>query len=779
MITFDKEKGLTSQLFETGTKPQAPVKVDGTSYRTKPDADKIRSGKLKEKVTFSATLNGKQVTGVGPINVVTTPEGVESRTVGIIKTADGEVIPANSPVDSWTKFVTPGEGRERGHEFGQYILPDGKISPVVKIDTVTSWDSNNRPVTTYSTVINGRSINILLADYKPFTQQNEPYRREPTPFIVSATGDLITQLSNVPGMEGVKAGDKIELYRALPIKDKGGVEQQELRFKGRKVKIPKELLDKATQTGDLSPVQRRELGLDIPPDEPYVTYQNTGQITRMLPDGREVPPGGTTSLTATDYRNLASEARDALRKIQPADAAGVRRMVTKAFKLNAGTSDEISYAPGDWRTDNNAAFAVLPREVQQSLSDDPDLKKETLKKEHFKSFWKQIVDQQVNAGSMLKASKKATPSEDDLSALLGQFPTGRRGVGALRQAILDMIQLAPTAGEVSAGEAETEALSYGDSIQEELNNAKKRYDTLLGKGIISGNQRWENLGFEAQRAFADIARGRINVAKINQQWEKAQEKLAKLKNNFEILDANEVASFNSAARLLILLRDLRDSNDLSKTGRFWVGFFSKLGVEVFADFKPLTTAPSQRLLAMITDMQSSLKTLSGTEGLDGRVSNFRMQLQQDLLPDFNKPEALNKRNLDIIISKLENNIRGVFTPEIALKYVIPQNFVQTAREAGIPKANVDPRRYPFVNPNVEGPPGITKRGVLSSIGKAPYSLANFQNLKIGRTLPADSRGRTLVKVSETEVQYALPNGMPDKDSPKFLAADMFQNAPVE
>jgi hypothetical protein len=437
------------------------------------------------------------------------------------------------------------------------------------------------------------------------------------------------------------------------------------------------------------------------------------------------------------------------------------------------------YAPGDWRTDNNAAFEALPREVQQSLSDDPDLKKETLKKEHFKSFWKQIVDQQVNAGSMLKASKKATPSEDDLSALLGQFPTGRRGVGALRQAILDMIQLAPTAGEVSAGERETEVLSYGESIQGELNDAKKRYDILLGKGIISGNQRWENLSYEAQRAFADVARGRINVAQINKQWEKAKEKLTKLKNNFKIPDANEVASFNSAARLLILLRDLRDSNDLSKTGRFWVGFLSKLGVKVFADFEPLTSAPSQRLFAMITDMQASLKTLSGTEGLDGRPSNFRMQLQQDLLPAFNKPEALNKRNLDIIISKLENNIRGVFTPEIAGKYVIPQNFVKAAREAGIPKANVDPRRYPFVNPNEQGPPGITKRGVLSSVGKVPYSLVDFQRLKTGQPLPADSKGRVLVKVSKTHVRYALSNGMPDPESPKFAAADMFIKRPVE
>jgi hypothetical protein len=380
---------------------------------------------------------------------------------------------------------------------------------------------------------------------------------------------------------------------------------------------------------------------------------------------------------------------------------------------------------------------------------------------------------------MLRASPKAKPSENDLSSLLAQFPTGRRGVGKLRQAILDMIQLAPSAAEVSAGKAETEKLSYGDSIQKELNDAQKRYDTLLGKGIISGNQRWENLSYEAQRAFANVARGRINVAEINNQWEKAQEKLTKLKNNFKTPDANEVAAFNSSARLLILLKDLRDSNDLSKTGRFWEGFFSKLGVEVFSDFSPVTSAPSQRLHSIITDMQSSLKTLSGTEGVDGRPSNFRLQLQQDLLPAFNRPEALNKRNLDVIISKLENNIRGVFTPEIAGKYIIPQSFVRSAREAGILNANVDPRRYPFVNPNEAGPPGVTRKDVLRGFGKDLYSLADFESLRTGQTLPADNRGRILVKVSKTHVQYALPDGMPDPKSPQFPAADMFKKRPVD
>jgi len=578
-------------------------------------------------------------------------------------------------------------------------------------------------------------------------------------------GELIVPPGKTDLIPGSKVNEKVIIE-----KDQEGNVQY--TYKGKRIA---EDIALQLQASPLSEAEMRAAGLKDPlPDEPYVTYQNTGQITRILPDNREVGAGDTISLTATEYRNLAPEARDALRKTQPVDAAGVRRMVTTAFE-----HDGIEYFPGDWRTDNNAAFAALPPAIQQSLSDDSDLKKETLKKEHFKSFWKQIVEQQVNSGLMEKASSRAKPSEGDLSALLAQFPTGRRGVGTLRQAILNMIQLAPTAAEVSAGTAETEDLSYGDSIQRELNDAKKRYDTLLGKGIISGNQRWENLSFESQRAFANVARGRINVAKINNQWEKAQQKLTALRKDFEIPDANEVAAFNSSARLLILLKDLRDSNDLSKTGRFWEGFFSKLGAEVFGDFRPLTSAPSKRLLSIITDMQASLKTLSGTEGVDGRPSNFRLQLQQDLLPNFNRPEALNERNLNVIISKLENNIRGVFTPEIAGKYVIPRSFVRSAREAGLLKADVDPRRYPFVNPNEEGPPGVTRKGVLGAFGKHLYSLAEFEKLRVGRTLPADSRGRTLVKVSETEVQYALPNGMPDKKSPKFPAANMFQNAPVE
>ena len=358
MITFDKENGLmntTPRLFETGTKSMVPVKVDGINYRMKPDADKIRSGKLIEKVTFSATVDGNRVTGVGPVNLVTTPEGVETRTVGKIKAPTGEVIPANSLVDSWKKFETPGEGRKSGQEFGQYILPNGQMSPVVKIDTVTSWDSNNQPVTTYSTVVKGRSINIPLAEYRPFTQLNEPYKREPTPYTVSVRGDLLKQLSNVSGMGGVKAGDKIELYRALPIKDKGGTEQKELRFKGRKVEIPKELLDKATQTSDLSQVQRRDFGLDVSPKENWAQGNNLTLDLDAVKIIRDAYPGydvnqGEVVQVLYDRNNPATRKyffkdKELKKSIIPKLLA---RPLSKVQRIAAGL-DPTEKTKADWR----------------------------------------------------------------------------------------------------------------------------------------------------------------------------------------------------------------------------------------------------------------------------------------------------------------------------------------------------------------------------------------------------------------------------------------------
>jgi len=154
-------------------------------------------------------------------------------------------------------------------------------------------------------------------------------------------------------------------------------------------------------------------------------------------------------------------------------------------------------------------------------------------------------------------------------------------------------------------------------------------------------------------------------------------------------------------------------------------------------------------------------------------------LQEELVPAFRQSEALNKRNLKTISSKLGSSIRSRFTPEITTTHVIPQSYVKAAREAGI-NVSVDPKRYAsFFDPNDELNKDfnlVTEKELMASLNKFEYGLDKFNNLKIGQALPPTRSGRVFIKISDTEMREADESGrLPDPKADRYLAKDFLPN----
>ena len=175
-------------------------------------------------------------------------------------------------------------------------------------------------------------------------------------------------------------------------------------------------------------------------------------------------------------------------------------------------------------------------------------------------------------------------------------------------------------------------------------------------------------------------------------------------------------------------------------------------------------------------MKSRYATLAGTEG-EGRQSNFRLQLMQNLVPAFTQPEALNIRNLDIMIGRLEATMRSAFTPEVMSATVIPRSFVRMAAEAGV-AGKIDPTKYRWLDPSLEGPLPVTRQRVMEKIGLVPYSFVDAQDLRVGLKLPAAPNNNVVyVKIRNNEdgsvvVKEADSDGRPKKDAEEItLTAD--------
>jgi len=559
-------------------------------------------------------------------------------------------------------------------------------------------------------------------------------------FVVSP--ENLDQIRAIAGLSGVGANDVLQIE-----------EDQLNNFRVRLGSV----------TVDLQPEQAK-LFQTRPVDTSVVSYVNTSAGPISV-GGQPVPVGGRINLSKERYVQLSTNNPSLAVNLQP--ATPVETKATSFMFTGSGDVGETSYGMGDSISLSPAEFKALPIETQKLLTGDPKRKDIALKKKAILEAWRNLAKTEP----LLKAV--GDPTAGELDSLVALFPPGTRAQGRLlRDEIFNVLKyrpgdfvdlpFVPTKNPVS--DANTRAFSYKERVKEELENAWGRYYKLRSRGALPDRD-WETLSYFEKRAFADLPRV-LQLRNANGLWQKAKENLAKERKDFVKLDQGDVEAYAATAELAILAKQLRDSSDLSETGAFF-GWWSGLQSSTFADLKPITSGGTQRLRSIINAMKTRYQTLTRLEG-DTKPSNFRVALQQELIPEFTKAESLNKKNLNILIQRLETSLRVPFGKEILDSTVIPQSFEAMAAQAGV-AGKTNPRRYRWIDPGVTDTPPVTKRGLISQVlGQSPFTFKDAQNLAAGQTFPIADDNRIFIKIRNNKdgsvvVQEARKDGKPDSN----------------
>tara|TARA_R110000824_G_scaffold7831_1_gene35373 strand:- start:3918 stop:7058 length:3141 start_codon:yes stop_codon:yes gene_type:complete len=651
--------------------------------------------------------------------------------------------------DLW-QVSKPGEGVERKEVRGQFFVPGSdQLSGIVPMTELTSYNMDGDLEKTYYARINGKTTRIPENQFFRYDERNEPFKKQDT--VLRVSGNKLEDLQKVKGFENATANDIVELWTSKPVAGKGGSEQKQYRFAGNVVNIPDDVFSASLQASNLSDVQKAQEGLTFRTNE---AVTNIGR-TDLKVAGVILKPGETGTFTNVDLNNLTSEVRASLRPYREgADTSTTEFMFTQDETYNG-----VNYAPGDrislTPTKYNLATKDAPTLIR-NLTKDSNIKSNTLKRNNFKEVWKTV--QKLQESVIPVQNRNRTPTESELKSLLGQFPTGRRGKDALSTAILNMLQDPGTVTPASTNAATVveENQSFADQVKAQLDSAAARYAPLKARGTLE-TRPWDQLSYIEKKAFASLPKKGMSEATVNANWQAAQKKLRDQKATFNIPKQSESEEVAATAGLKILTDYLLDSADMDNTGKL-VGPFAELGATVLADYGIFTSSKSQRVNQIITLMRAHLRTLSSSEGTDARPSNYRLALQESLLPIFNNPMELNRRNLETISRKLESSLRSLFTPESTRDNVIPQSWVKAAIEAGVKNPKVNPKLYAsFMDPNDSINTDfelVTRAQIMEDLGKFKFQLPDFQSLRVGRPLPPDADGRVFIKISPTEVQLA-------------------------
>jgi len=581
----------------------------------------------------------------------------------------------------------------------------------------------------------------------------------------------------------VKAGDTVQVQMAAAQEGSGAEDLWRYVYKGKEIALTDAAL-KNFQARPLDEVQKRKLGLTLKLEEEVsdlvVTAANLAEILKIpglegVKEGAVVKvwqaPVAEGEIPKVRYRyqgreiNLTPKQAALLGTGTAPDLVDYQNVTEAAVTVNG---QELK--PGASVQMSQRAFAALPQKMRAALSDDSVVQARAIKKKDFRAAW-EIVRARNPA---LQTPGNKNPTDTQLNSLFARFP-GSRTASGLDGAIFDELRL--SIPEVP-GDAVTEPLvrevsdtsyDYAAATEEKLNKAATRYNALLGRGLFTTP--WKSLSFIEKQAFAGIASKRLDPGKVQEQLAGALKVLSDRRDKFKNPSPDARVTYAAAIRSLILLKSIKKGGDLNQTGKL-EGLFSSLGANVFADYPVVTSTSSQRLNQAMTDLNASLKTISSSEGVDGRPSNFRLQLQQGVLPEFSKSQEVNERNVNTLISKLENAIRAHFGTSLGSDTVIPQSYVRMAREAGIKDVKAESQNYPWINPRValEEVLPVTKEGTLGALGLFKYSLADVQALYVGKLLPPDDDGGVWQKVSDTEVQRLVKGR---REGKKYPFANIF------
>jgi hypothetical protein len=573
----------------------------------------------------------------------------------------------------------------------------------------------------------------------------------------------LDELRKIPGLQNIRAGDEIERWQIEGDVNARIPTQTQLRYLGNEVDISSSVLQSgAFQTQPLDEVQKVAAGKVF---EDLTSFANMGKGPVTV-GNRNLGVGQTIQLTPSERAKAFKDNPDLatiLQETGPADMSAKTYTLRETRKIDA-----VDYFAGDQISLNSAQFKALGPEIQKILSDDDTINRTDLKLRGFEALWKNV--------SEIQKLPRRDPSQQELQSLLNMFPAGMRSGGvALRAEIFRLIKFGASPDEVPAPgavRAQARAKNYEDSVTQQLEAARGRYEEYVSRDAL-GPIPWDALPFERQVAFADLPK-KMQLATVADEWKNAEIRLAADKARYTHLSEDDVAAYAAGTELLILAKHLRNSGDLSGTGR-WFGWIENLGTNIFSDVEPLTSGGNERLRQIINRMKASYATLAAAEG-EGRPSNLRLALQQELIPSFTRTQKLNERNLDTLISRLEANLRSSFDPAVSTTTVIPHSFEIMASEAGITDfAKVDPKRYRWMDPRIKGKPPVTRQRVMKTIGLVPRSWEDLAALRVGRSMEAND-GRLYVKIADNEdgsivIQLALPNGYPDPNAPEITRSE--------
>lgn len=749
-----------------------------------PKTSNLMTSKV-EGVRANVTLNGKDI-GVPKTNVVVqinkaNPTEQNIVTVGKTTLADGTVVPAGTRVTNYRKTTPPAQPvitrGISGQSYDKNTNTFKRTGNVTRVQTFVPNPSGEGVVpkdTYFSTDTGGNTTKV--SNFIENIDTHSPPKKSEQLYVIDAEAT-----AEALGLQkgSVVPNEIITTFTRSAIKDRGGLSDiVQLRYKGNEVELTEEFINSgAVRTTKLTEAEEQDQGLKVPSFKKVEELTITGATVELL-------PGAEVGERIIVERNNSDDVRYLYKGKPISEAKGnqfLARSLGSLEKIKAdiepeAQADSYTFITGDnvGKSINltSTAFSKLSSKEKQNLSSDPKEIERVRKKLEFAKVWQTTQDQ--NQGVLRSdLAQERKPTDNELESLLGMFPSARRGDGSLEKAILKMLQ---NPGEVdlassNAANVSENYLTFGQQVRVQLDKAGVRYTALRERGVLP-EKSWDQLSYIEKQAFASLPARGMSEDNVNKNWLAAKEKISDSAKNFNFPDKGDSAAVAAAVKLQVLVDYLISSADMDKSTGILVGPWAELGARVFGDYEIVTSSSSQRVNQIITNMKSALKTLSSTEGDDGRPSNYRIALAEELLPKFTQPGALNKRNLKTISSKLKSNLKSLFVPESARKNVVPQSWVKAAAEAGI-KVQVNPKLYSqFMDPNDpinEDFNLVTRKQVMQSIDRFAFTKAEFGSLRTGQPLPPDENGLIFIKVSPTEIQLARKGSLrPDPKKTKYV-----------
>jgi len=486
---------------------------------------------------------------------------------------------------------------------------------------------------------------------------------------------------------------------------------------------------RGTQVIPLTPAQQNlfvQKGL-----EDAVTRTNTSTDPITI-DGRIIPPGGTVSITETEYRNLDPATRDVLGKVAPVSRARKLVMVggNKLIQVGGGPHPESkgrNYAPGDELNLNDAERAALVKDV-------PGLKLITsalgqgraTRGNWFRNHYKIFLKEEGLTGRDL--------TEQQVDTLFSLFPgTRSMNVAALRTQLFKFAKgTPPTATEKKVAKAtratDANLSAYQRAVVKRHSGAEARYKQLFDRGAVAIP--WDQLSYQKREAFSSIpARDRrlLDPEQTNVAILEAEGALQKEKVALASPDAADLSEFATKARLLSILKHIRDEDLLNNTGIIR-GIFGVLGSSL-SDWPVVGSKNAGKLSFMLQQLGANLKILEAGEN---RPSNWRLQLIQATLPEFTTAEYLNNQNLEQAILLIGNDMRAQLDPSLQSSHVITPQLLAIAAEAGIKVPDIDHSKQRWLDPTEQPEPIFTRREFLASLGNTRFTHFDFELIYPGR-----------------------------------------------